>query len=109
MVRPYIPVIHRRKMYAAFAHQPAAKRQAFRRVVIAADDEDLHFPRRKLHQKFVKNADRLRGRHRFVVDIPCDQYRVRMLALRDLEYLIQYVPLVFCHGKSADPLADVQV
>ena len=103
--RSHPAVIHRGQMDAAALHQPPAEGEAFRGVVVAADEEHLITALRKTHQEIIQQRHRLGGRHRFVVDVPGDQNAVRTLLLDDLQDLGQDMLLILQHGKLVDPLA----
>ena len=96
-------------MYPAAFHEPPAECQPLCRIVVAADNKGLQSPTRQIDQKLVKQFHRLCRRHRFVIDIPGQYHSIRLFFNDPLQDLLQYVFLVFHHGKLVDPLAKMQV
>ena len=88
-------------------HHPSAVRDALSRIVVSADYKDLHISRGKRDQKVVEEIDRLHRRNRFVIDIPGDDHRVRMLPVDQFDDPVQNIFLIFDHGKSVHTFSQV--
>ena len=71
-------------MYAAVFQKSIAKSQSLRTVMVAADDENRQISLGQPTQKIVKQRHRLRRRYALIVDIPCDQHRIRLFGVNDL-------------------------
>ena len=78
-------------------------------IVVAADDKDLQFALREPDEKFVEQADRLRGGNGFVVDVPGDDDGVRLFGVGDLQNAFQDVFLLLKHGVLIDAFPEVQI
>ena len=102
-------IIDRRDMNAASLHEPPAKCDAFRGIVVSAQHERTYLPRGKFHQKIVQHPDRLGRRHRLVVDIARNKHRIGLLAIDSLQDARQYMPLFVEHRVLAYALANVQI
>ena len=74
-------VVDRRDMDAGRIHQPSSERQALCRVMVSADEAGLHAARGKLHQKIIEQRHRFRRRDGFIVNVACDEHRIRRLAV----------------------------
>ena len=49
--------------------------------MVSADEAGLHAARGKLHQKIIEQRHRLRRRDGFVVNVACDEHRIRRFAV----------------------------
>ena len=74
--RLHFAVIDRGEVNARPLHEPPAKGQPLRRVVVAADDEDGEVPLCQAAEKLVKQRYRLGGWDRLIVDVPGDDHQV---------------------------------
>ena len=52
--------------------QSAGKVKPLRRIVISADDQDIHIQVCQFPDKFIKNSHCLRRGDAFVINVPCD-------------------------------------
>ena len=108
-VRLDAAVVDRGEMHAARFDEAGGERDPLRRVVVAADHEDLRALGLQPAQKIVKKLHRLCGRHSFVVDVSGDQDGIRLFFVDHVQDLRQDVFLVFQHVEFVDPLSEVQV
>jgi len=72
-------------MDASRIHQPSSERQALCRVMVSADEAGLHAARGKLHQKIIEQRHRLRRRDGFIVNVACDEHRIRRLTVDNVQ------------------------
>ena len=54
---------------AVLLQKTAAELQAFRRIVVSADEKDLHLQLRQFSQKCIEQRDSICRRNGFVVDV----------------------------------------
>ena len=102
-------VVYRGEVDAAAGHEAAAEGHPLRGVVVSADEEYLKMPPGQLHQEFVQQCHCLGGGDGLVVDVSGDEHAVRRLAVRNVQDFFENIALVLQHGKSVDPLAQMQV
>ena len=107
---------HKQKLQSQFKKIPVQKREfstygfSTYYVVTAGDetlgdDENLQLSPGKAAQKIIEEGYGFSGWDAFVINIAGNQHRLRGFVIDDLQYLIQDVGLVFCHGYFVDPLA----
>ena len=84
-------------MDAAAVHDPPAKGEPFRGVVVAADEQNGHAARTQPGQKLIEQLDSLGRRHGLVVHVARDQHAVRPLVVQDRKNLPQNIGLILQH------------
>ena len=80
-------------------------------VMIAADDHHRHLRHffGKIFHKAVKNLHCLRRRNRFVINIPCDHHRIRLLLFCQPDDLFKNIFLVFPQIAFDQFQSDMQI
>ena len=96
-------------MDPALFHDASAVGDALCRVVVSADDKNLEISLCQRDQEVIKQVDSLYGGDGFVIDIPGDDHCVRGLPVSELSDLLQYIFLIFDHGKAIDSFAQMKI
>jgi len=107
--RRHLAVIDRSDVDPPALHEAVGKGEAFRRVVVAADQQHRQGPVRQLDEKIVQQRHRLRGGDVLVIDVSRDERRVRPFLIGDLQNAVQDVRLILQHREVVDPLPQVEV
>ena len=107
--RFYISIINRSNIYSAVFHQTSSECQPFRRIVIAAYDENLQPPFRELYKKIIKKFHGIRLRNRLIVYVACQYYGLRLFIVDYIYNFIQYILLILHHRKSVDTLSYMKI
>ena len=96
-------------MDSALLDQSPGKGHALRRVVVAADDKNLHPTFHQPDQKIVQQSDRLRGGHRLVIEIPGQNHCIRAFLIDNIDDFCQDIGLILQHAELIDSLSQMQI
>ena len=106
--RGHRAVIDRGQVDPRPLQKPPAEGQPLGGIVVAADD--VHRTAlRQPGEEPVKELHRLGRGHGLVINVATEQRPIRLLLRRQHQNLLQHMALVGDHGKSIDPLTQMQV
>ena len=87
-------------MQAGLAQMARAKPQPLSAIVVTGNHHDRQAALlAQLDQYLIQQRDRRSGWHRAVVNIARDQHGIHLLAVDDLQQLLQHMTLVIQQGK----------